>query len=103
MRIAFEAENCAGQVEDAAGGPGLRYVGAEILDREAAGLATNAAVKFRQAIKDEVARRLAYIACDHGGFFRKPVSAKTHSDDAVVVRPHVSVLIRERVVGRVLR
>ena len=90
-------------MKHAARGPGLRHIGAEILNRKSTGLSLDAGVELRKAMEHEVAGRGADAAGTHGRFFVEPITLETHRDDAVVMRPHGAILIRERVVSRVRR
>src|SRR5262245_21656632 len=50
---------------------------------------------------DEVTGRLADVASDHRRLLAESVAFEAHGDDAIVVRPHRAVLIREGIVSRV--
>src|SRR6478735_7727023 len=79
--------------------PGLRHIGTGIEHRKCSRPPLEASIEFRQTITDEVARRFRDVARNPRGLVRKSVPFETERDDAVVVRPDGTSLIRNRVVG----
>ena len=92
-RIREEAEHRLEQHEGRTGGPGLRHVGAKILDRKVAHIPLDPGVQLGQLVGQEVACRVVDVVRDRGRFGVEPVAFETDRDDAVVVRPDGAGLI----------
>src|ERR1051326_8303437 len=93
-----EAQERLEQMKRAARGPRLRHVRGEVLDGKGSGAALDPRVELGQPMTREAAGGLGNVARDTRRFRGKPVALEAERDDAVVMRPHGSALIGQRIV-----
>ena len=97
----LDTQHCLHKQKNAARCPGLRHVGAQILDREGRVVARQARIQLRQLAHREEPGRAMNIGRDGRRLRPIAVAGKAHRDQAVIVRPNAAVLVAERVVRRI--
>src|SRR4051794_25561727 len=98
-RIRLDAKDRLQQAEDRPRGPGAGYVGAVVLHAEGLRHAPDPRVQLGYPVAAEAAGGLGDVAGHACGLRGETVALHEERDDAVVVRPHRSELVGERVVG----
>src|SRR6185437_13183789 len=99
-RVGLKADDHLKHGETRSRRPGLRYVGAQVLDWKVGWITLHTGIEFRHLMLHEIAGGAADVPGDAGGFVNETVAAETHGDDSVVVRPYRAVLVGIGIIGR---